>query len=94
MPAKHFSNEQLADTFNLIADLLEIKGEVIYKVLAYRKAAESLAELNQEAYDIWQEGKLTDIPGVGKAIAEKIDELSTRESWGSWRNSLQKCRLA
>ncbi len=75
MPAKHFSNEQLADTFNLIADLLEIKGEVIYKVLAYRKAAESLAELNQDAYDIWQAGKLTDIPGVGKAIAEKIDEL-------------------
>ncbi|MGB9674128.1 MAG: DNA polymerase/3'-5' exonuclease PolX [Anaerolineales bacterium] len=75
MSPKRISNQQLADTFNLIADLLEIKGEVIYKILAYRKAAESLSELNNDAFDIWQEGKLTQIPGVGKAIAEKIEEL-------------------
>lgn len=73
----HFSNRELARIFEQIADLSEIKGEVIYKVLAYRKAAESLAELNREAFDIWQSGKLTEIPGVGKAIAEKIEELFT-----------------
>ncbi|MCS7247931.1 MAG: DNA polymerase/3'-5' exonuclease PolX [Anaerolineales bacterium] len=72
-----FSNRQLAQIFEQIADLSEIKGEVIYKVLAYRRAAESLAELNREAFDIWQSGKLTEIPGVGKAIAEKIEELFT-----------------
>ncbi|MDD2696404.1 MAG: DNA polymerase/3'-5' exonuclease PolX, partial [Anaerolineales bacterium] len=69
------SNQELAQKFQLIADLLEIKGEVVYKILAYRKAAESLTDLSQEAYDIWQAGRLTDIPGVGKAISEKIDEL-------------------
>jgi len=73
-PAK-FSNQQLADTFTLIANLLEIKGEVIYKTLAYRKAAESLENLSQPAADFWQDDKLMEIPGVGKAIAEKIDEL-------------------
>ena len=36
------SNRELADIFDKIADLLEIKGEVIYKTLAYRRAAESL----------------------------------------------------
>ena len=36
------NNRQLADTFILIADLLEIKGEIIYKTLAYRKVADSL----------------------------------------------------
>ncbi|MEW5828661.1 MAG: helix-hairpin-helix domain-containing protein, partial [Chloroflexota bacterium] len=36
------NNRELADTFTLIANLLEIKGEIIYKTLAYRKAAESL----------------------------------------------------
>ena len=75
-PAK-FSNQQLADTFTLIANLLEIKGEVIYKTLAYRKAAESLENLSQPAANFWQDDKLTEIPGVGKAIAEKIDELLT-----------------
>ncbi|HKJ27133.1 MAG TPA: helix-hairpin-helix domain-containing protein, partial [Anaerolineales bacterium] len=68
-------NTELADTFTLIADLLEIKGEVIYKILAYRKAADSLKDLSRDVTDIWEEGDLTSIPGVGKAIAEKIDEL-------------------
>jgi len=69
------NNRDLAETFNLIADLLEVKGEVIYKILAYRKAADSLTNLGRDVNDVWKEGKLTDIPGVGKAIAEKIDEL-------------------
>ena len=75
MSPEKLSNQQLADTFTLIANLLEIKGEVIYKILAYRKAADSLNALSRETYELWQEGRLTEIPGVGKAIAEKIDEL-------------------
>lgn len=69
------NNRQLADTFTLIANLLEIKGEIVYKTIAYRKAAENLLHLPREASDYWREGKLLEIPGVGKAIAEKIDEL-------------------
>lgn len=69
------NNRQLADTFTLIANLCEIKGEVIYVILAYRKAAENLTALSREASEYWKEGKLREIPGVGKAIAEKIDEL-------------------
>ena len=75
MSPKKYSNRQLAEIFQKISDLLEIKGEVVYKTLAYRRAAENLTELGRDAYDLWQEGTLTDIPGVGKAIAEKIDEL-------------------
>ncbi len=69
------NNRQLADTFTLIANLCEIKGEVIYVILAYRKASENLMTLGREASEYWKEGKLREIPGVGKAIAEKIDEL-------------------
>lgn len=68
-------NRQLADTFTLIADLSEIKGEVIYKTLAYRKAAENLVGLSRDVNEYWKEGKLREIPGVGEAIASKIDEL-------------------
>jgi DNA polymerase (family 10) len=77
MTQKRYSNQELADIFQTIANLLEIKGDVIYKILAYRKAADSLRDFGGNVYDVWQEGKLTDIPGVGKAIAEKIDELYT-----------------
>ena len=76
------TNQHIAATFRLIADLLEIKGEVIYKILAYRKAADSLDNLGQNIQTIWQEGKLTQIDGVGKAIAEKIEELLSTGSLG------------
>jgi DNA polymerase (family 10) len=46
-------------------------------VLAYRRAAENIETLGQEASEIWREGKLKQIPGVGAAIAAKIDELLT-----------------
>ena len=72
-----YTNAQLADIFTRIASILEIKGEVIYKILAYRKAADSLTALGRDVNEFWREGRLLEIPGVGKAIAEKIDELLT-----------------
>jgi DNA polymerase (family 10) len=69
------TNRDLAGVFQMIAALLEIKGENIYKILAYRKAADSLNNLGREADDLAREQDLTSIPGVGKAIADKISEL-------------------
>ena len=63
------NNRELADVFTLIADLSEIKGEIFYKTLAYRKAAENLSGLGRDVNEYWKEGKLEEIPGVGKAIA-------------------------
>jgi len=71
----NYTNRQVADIFYEIADLVAIKGEVIYRVLAYRKAADSIATLDRSIGELWQAGKLQEIPGVGAAIAEKIDEL-------------------
>jgi len=68
-------NRQLAETFEAIGDLLEIKGEVVYKVLAYRRAAESIRSQSRAVQDLWREGELRSIPGVGEALATKIDEL-------------------
>jgi DNA polymerase (family X) len=70
-----FSNEEIARIFETIANLLEIKGEVIYKTLAYRKATDTLNNLGGDIYQYWRLGNLTEIPGIGKAISEKISEL-------------------
>jgi DNA polymerase (family 10) len=69
------NNREVAQVFDTIADLLEIKGEAIYRVLAYRRAAESLRTLGRDVNSFWQEGSLRSIAGVGEAIASKIDEL-------------------
>ncbi len=68
-------NLELAEIFETIANLLEIKGEGIYRVLAYRRAGDALRSLGRDVSEIWREGNLEEIPGVGKAIATKIDEL-------------------
>lgn len=69
------NNRAMADTFEAVANLMEIKGEAIYRILAYRRAAETLRGLGRDIRAIWEEGELEDIPGVGKAIAGKIDEM-------------------
>ncbi|HWQ04310.1 MAG TPA: DNA polymerase/3'-5' exonuclease PolX [Longilinea sp.] len=71
------NNEEIAAIFDRIADLSEIKGEIIYKTLAYRRAAENIRNLGADVEAVHHDGKLLEIPGVGKAIAEKIDELLT-----------------
>lgn len=69
------NNQQVAQIFRYVADCLEIQGEIVYKVLAYRKAADNIAALPVEIEELWQAGRLRDIPGVGQAIAEKISDL-------------------
>lgn len=69
------SNKDIATILNTIADLLQIQGESRFKVLAYRKAAESLLGLGRDVRAVHAEGGLEQIPGVGKAIADKIAEL-------------------
>jgi DNA polymerase (family X) len=77
------TNRELADVFNRIADLLEIKGEVVYKVIAYRRAAATLADYAPELADAWRaSGKLPKIPGVGEALAGKLEELLTTGKLG------------
>jgi len=70
-----YTNRQVAEIFYQIADLSEINGEAIYPVLAYRKAADNIANLGRDINEVWREGKLQEIPGVGVAIADKISEL-------------------
>ncbi len=68
-------NIKVAEVFERIADLLQIKGEPIYRVLAYRRAGESLRSMPRPVEEVWEEGNLEEIPAVGTAISEKINEL-------------------
>ena len=71
-------NQELARRFDRIADALEIRGETGFHVLAYRKAARTLADLGADIETLDAEGKLEEVPGIGSGIAKKIHEyLST-----------------
>ena len=69
------TNREIADIFKRIGDMLDILGENRFKVLAYRRAADNILSLGQDIRAYWQAGTLQEIPGIGPAIADKIDEL-------------------
>src|SRR5919204_1925035 len=71
------TNRQIAALLDRIGDILELNGENVFKVRAYRTAALSIEHLNQDIRDIWlnDEKNLLNIAGVGAAIANKLDEL-------------------
>lgn len=70
-------NRDVADTFARVADMLAIRGDQIHRILAYRRAAESIEELGRDINQVYAEGTLTDIPGIGKTLADKIEEMLT-----------------
>ncbi|HEC22257.1 MAG TPA: DNA polymerase/3'-5' exonuclease PolX [Chloroflexi bacterium] len=76
------SNQEIASIFSTIADMLEIKGENIHRVLAYRRAAETIAELPRDIHAVYEEGKLTELPHIGETLAAKIEELLTTGELG------------
>lgn len=67
-------NREIALIFERIADCLEFKGESSFRQNAYRKAARALTDLSEAVEEIQQRRGLQDIPGIGKGMAEKIEE--------------------
>jgi DNA polymerase (family 10) len=76
--ADNMKNSEVAKVFQDIADLLELKGENLFKIRAYQKAARAIEHHPKELRVMIDEGEdLQSIPGVGEAIAKKTTELIT-----------------
>ena len=69
-------NNDIAEVFNKIADLLEIKEENQFRIRAYRDAARTIGGLSKNVSGLIEQGKtLSDLPGIGKDLAGKIETL-------------------
>lgn len=69
-------NQELAKIFNNMSRFLEMEG-VAFKPYAYQRAALSLEALDKDVGEIYREGgvkALLEIPGIGRAIADHIEE--------------------
>lgn len=67
--------DAIAEIFEEIADLLEIKGENPFRVRAYRNGARALLNLDEDLSALIEEGKLIEVPGIGDHLAQKIAAL-------------------
>lgn len=81
-------NKEIAQLFSRIADALEIKGEVTFKVLAYRKAVRILEDLSEDIETVSREKRLQKIPGIGSGIAAKIEEYLQTGKMKKYKDAL------
>ena len=68
-------NGDIAEAFEELASLYELDGAVVYRVVAYRNAAKAIREAGVSVEEMAKQGRVEELSGVGKTIAEKIDAL-------------------
>src|SRR2546429_1311529 len=68
-------NAEIADAFDELGDLYELDGVVVYHVIAYRNAAKAIRDSAASVEKLSRAGKVEELPGVNKTIAEKIAAL-------------------
>ena len=68
-------NKEVANIFNKVAALLEIKGDNPYRIRAYQKAAQTIEALTADVEELAKQGKLEKLPGIGPDLASKIKEI-------------------
>ncbi len=71
-------NADVAEQFDLLADLLELEGADAFRVIAYRRAAERMRETAGSVAQLALEGKAKELQGIGKTIEEKIVQVVER----------------
>ncbi len=67
-------NQEIARALHEISVLLEVEGKDKFKPRAYARAARSIESLGEDVEAVARRGELESIPGIGKAIAKKIEE--------------------
>ena len=75
--AADLTNGDLARIFHAIGDMLEVKGELVFKTVAYHRAADVIGRSPIDLVAAYRAGNAPKIPGVGPAISDKIRELAT-----------------
>jgi DNA polymerase (family 10) len=68
-------NATIAALFDELADLYELDGAVVHRVVAYRNAAKTVREAPRSVAALTREGTVTELPGIGKTLEEKIVSL-------------------
>ena len=68
-------NGDIAEAFEELASLYELDGAVVYRVVAYRNAAKAIREAGVSVEELARQGRVEELAGVGRTIAEKIDAL-------------------
>jgi len=70
-------NEAIARVLDEIGDLLELKGENVFRAVTYRQVARSIRDLREPVALLLEQGRLAEIPKTGPSVTEAITQLVT-----------------
>lgn len=68
-------NIEIAKMLWEMVEMLEIKGANLFRIRAFQKAAQNIENLGEDIAQIAKRGELQSIPGVGKGVAKRIEEI-------------------
>ncbi|HUR84074.1 MAG TPA: DNA polymerase/3'-5' exonuclease PolX [Solirubrobacteraceae bacterium] len=69
------SNLEIAAVFDELADLYELDGAIVHRVMAYRSAAKAAREAMVSVSGMTRQGRVTELSGIGKTLEEKLVAL-------------------
>src|SRR4030043_2064283 len=75
--SKEMTNIEIAELLRSVAASYEIKNvqNSKFRIIAYEKAADAIEHLSSEAKDLWDDGKLDDVAGIGPSISQYLGEI-------------------
>ncbi|MBI2066190.1 DNA polymerase III [Candidatus Woesebacteria bacterium] len=75
--SRNMTNVEIAELLRAVAASYQLKGEEKnrFRIIAYQRAADAIEHASSELKDLWDDGKLKEVPGIGESIASHLDEL-------------------
>jgi DNA polymerase (family 10) len=72
---KEMTNVEVAELLRQVAAALEVKGEDFFRYKAYENAAASIEHTTSALKDLWEEGQLDNVSGLGPNLISHLSEL-------------------
>ena len=87
------TNDEISEVFRNISNLLQIQGEDSFRARIYERSAESIESLTVDLHQLVEQGRVRSIPGIGKAIEQKIIEMLETGRCRFYENLIQEMGL-
>ena len=80
------TNQEIAQILRQVAASLEIKNEDRFRISAFQRAADNVEKHPVPLVGLWQEKKLTAVPGIGQSIAQSLNQIFTAGQSQDFKN--------
>src|SRR5881409_1961056 len=94
LDALAFGNDAIADVLDEIGDLIELKGENVFRAVTYRAAARAIRDLREPLSKLVEEKRLKEIPRWGHPSPRRSNSSSRPVARSVTRSCRRRCRRA